>query len=203
MSEHIQPLLERIQSEGLKKAETERDAILERARAEAEGILESARKEAADLTAQAESEAEATLQRGKAALRQAARDELLRLRTEIGRQLNLAAKKAASAPLSSEDLIPDLLRELVKAHGASGTVTVEAGAPLADKLKDLLPALLKDAGAEGGEVVMNPKTGAGFHLRFGDSAQGIDLTDEAVADWLGAHLRPELAELLKPESSGD
>lgn len=198
MSEHIQPLLERIRTEGLKQAETERDSILEQARTEAEGIRESARRNAESITSKAEQEAEASLKRGRAALEQAARDQLLRLRTEINRQLKLAAQTAAAAPLSSEEIVPDLIRDLVAAHGGAGRVTVEAGSPLAEKLKPLLPALLKDAD---GDVVMNPKTGAGFRLRFGESAEGVDLTAESVADWLAATLRPDLAGLLKPEPS--
>lgn len=199
MSEHIQPLLERIQSEGLKKAEAERESLLTEAQSKADAILADSRKQAKDIVEKAEAEAEANLKRGTTALEQAARDLLLRLRTEIGRQLNLAAQQAASAPLSSEELIKELLPELVKR--GSGDVTVVAADPLAEKLKALLPALLKDADKQG-TVIMNPKTGAGFQLRFEDSPEGIDFTAESVADWISAGLRPELAELLRPETSG-
>jgi V/A-type H+-transporting ATPase subunit E len=199
MSEHIQPLLERIQSEGLKKAEAERETLLADAQNKSDAILSEARKQAENIVEKAESEAKAHLKRGTTALEQSARDLLLRLRTEIGRQLKLAAQQAASATLSSEELIQDLLPELAKR--GSGNVRVEASDPLADKLKTLLPALLKDAG-KGGEVIMNPKTGAGFQLQFEGSPEGIDFTAESVAEWISAGLRPELAELLRPETSG-
>jgi len=201
MSEHIQPLLERIQSEGLKKAETEREDILEQARNEAEGIVHSAKQEAEEIRSSAESDAEATRQRGQATLEQAARDLLLRLRTEINRQLKLAAETAAASSLSSTDLVTDLIRERVNSQSGSGEVTVETNTELGEKLEPLLPALLKDAGASGGKVVMHPKSGAGFELRFSDSAEGMDVTSEAVADWLSSLVRPELAAVLKPEAS--
>lgn len=197
MSEHIQPLLERIQSEGLKKAEAERETLLSDAQKKADSILADARKQAEDIVQKAEAEAEANLKRGTTALEQAARDLLLRLRTEMGRQLKVAAQQAASAPLGSEELIKELLPLLAKR--GSGTVQVEAADPLAEKLKELLPALLKDADKQG-KVIMNPKTGAGFQLRFDGSPEGIDFTAESVADWISAGLRPDLAELLRPES---
>jgi len=200
MSEHIQPLLERIQSEGLKKAEVERDQILAGAKAKADTILADAKAQADKIKADAEKQATDQLAQGKTALEQAARDLLLKLRTEIARQLNRAAEKAATASLSSEDVISSLLPELVKS--GSGNVTIETGSALADKLTALLPSLLKDAGKDG-TVVMNPKTGAGFKLRFEDSAESIDFTSQALADWLSQNLRSELATLLRPQTDGE
>lgn len=203
MTEHIQPLLERIQSEGLAKAESERDSILKQARSKADDIIESANKEAENIRRQAETDAEASRKSGEATLQQAARDLLLRLRTELSRQLHLAAKTAAGSSLSSTDRVSELIKDLVAARTDAGTVTVEANRDLAEKIKPLLPALLRDAGAEGGEIVMNPKTGAGFHLQFSNSPEGMDVSAEAVADWLSAMIRPELASLLQPESASD
>lgn len=199
MTDTIQPLLERIQNEGLKKSEAERDRILAEAKSKASGILEDARGKAEKIVADAEKQAEASLARGQTALEQAARDLLLKLRTEIARQLNVAAEKAAGSALESDALISDVIREL--AASGSGKISVESGEALAGKLKDLLPALLKDAGKES-EIIMNPKTGAGFRLSFGDSPEAIDFTSQAVADWLSQHLRPELAALVRPEDSG-
>ncbi|MDF3128310.1 hypothetical protein P0Y35_03790 [Kiritimatiellaeota bacterium B1221] len=199
MTDTIQPLLERIQNEGLKKSEAQRDQILADAKTKAESILSDARQQAEKIIADAEKQAETSIARGQTALEQASRDLLLKLRTEMARQLNVAAEKAAASALSSEELISQVIPVL--AASGSGKVSVEAGENLAGKLKDLLPALLKDAG-RGSEVVMNPKTGAGFSLHFGESAEAIDFTSQAVADWLSQNLRPELAALLRPDVSG-
>lgn len=204
MSEHIQPLLDRIHSEGLKKAEAERDALLESARAEADKILENARNEADGIREKAEKDAEALQARGTAALEQAARDTLLQFRSELSRQAGATARAAASAALDSDDLMKELLRELVSAREASGAITVEAGGKTGERLKQLLPALLKDLGKDDGfEVVLNPRAGAGFKLKFEGSSAVFDITDEAVAGWLSAWLRPELAEILKKSAGGD
>lgn len=192
-------MLERIQSEGLQKAEAERERILSEAKTEADRIRASAQEEAASTLAKAEAEAKASLARGTATLEQAARDLLLRLRTEIGRQLQTAATAAATAPLSSPEVVTSLIQELVK-EGGKGSVTVSTHPELGEKLKPLLPALLQDLK---GEVVMNPKTGAGFTLRFSESPQGVDVSAEAVAEWLAASVRPELATLLLSTSTED
>lgn len=199
MSEHIQPLLERIQNEGLKKAEAVQDQILAEAKARAEQIIADAKAEAGRLIDQAHRQAEATHSQGQTALTQAARDLLLQLRSEMLRQVNVAAEKAAAASLSSQELLSTILPELIKQ--ASGALKLEAGSDSAEKLQALLPALLKEAGREG-TVVMNPKSGAGFSLRFSNSPEALDFSSQAVADWLSQYLRPELAALLRPELPG-
>jgi len=197
MSEHIQPLLDRIRTEGLKKAEDEREVLLERARAEADTIRAEAAELAKSLREKAEADAAATLARGTAALQQAARDGLLQFRAELLRQVESAAQTAAAAALSADSLVTDLIRELLKTRNTSGKVTVEAGSELAKKLDSLLPALLKELGnGTGADIRMNPRSGAGFKLKFDRDAAVTDLSDEAIADWLAAYLRPELAKLL-------
>lgn len=203
MSEHIQPLIDRIRAEGLKKAEAERDALLEKARAEAEQIRAKAEADAKALIERAEAEAEAAAARGTAALKQAVRDNLLQFRAELLRQLETLARQAAAGALAGGPLVSELISGLVRSRGATGGFTIEAGSELAAKLETLLPALLRELGADGGaDIRMNPRSGEGFTLQFKDSAAVIDLSDEAIAGWLAAYLRPELAELLKtPEGS--
>jgi len=204
MSEVIQPLLDRIHSEGLKKAEADREKLLSQAQAKADQILADAEAQATAIREEADRDAEAAKARGTTALEQAARDVLLRLRTEIARQLKLASQKAASATLSSSDVVANIITDLVKAHTESGRVTVEAHPELAEHLKNALPALLRDAGASAeAEVIMNPKTQSGFTLRLGDSAEGIDLTEAAVAEWISAGLRKDIADLLTPSDAGE
>lgn len=200
MSEHLQPLLDRIHSEGLRKAEAEREDILSQARKEAEAITAAARQQAETLAAEAASKAEASEQRAKAAIQQAARDSLLTFRAELTRQVNAAAKSAAAAQLSSTELVGSLLKQLLEHRSETGAITVEAGSKLAGTLEQLLPALLRDLGSKAEtQIHMNPRSGEGFRLKFADSAAVLDLTDAAVANWLAAYLRPELASLLQAD----
>jgi cell division septum initiation protein DivIVA len=204
MSDVIQPLLDRIHSEGLQKAEEEKAAILKEAHAKAEDIVAKATSEADRIREEAEREADATRARGITALEQAARDVLLRLRTEIARQVKLAARSTASATLSSSDIVAGIITDLVNAQVSTGKVEIEAHPELAEKLKQALPALLKDAGSSAeADIIMNPKTQSGFTLRLDESAEGLDLTDTAVAEWISAGLRKDIADLLTPATSED
>lgn len=196
MSDVIQPLLDRIHTEGLKKAEAERDSLLAEAKEKAAQLLSDAEHQAAEIRSTAEKDAEASIKRGTTALEQAARDVLLRLRTEIARQVTRAGEAAASKTLSSEEVVKDLILRLVQSETATGTIQVEANAGLAESLKAALPALLQDT--DGVEVILNPKIQSGFQLRYGDTAAGVDLTDAAVAEWISTHLRKDLADLLAP-----
>ena len=194
MSDVIQPLLDRIHTEGLKKAEQDRDTLLQEAQQKAAQIIASAEQDAENIRKNAEADAEASISRGTTALEQAARDVLLRLRTEIARQVKVAGEAAAAKTLSSEDVVKELIVGLVNAQKNTGTVRLEANPELGEALKKALPALLSDA--EGSEITLNPKLHSGFQLSFGESAAGIDLTDTAVAEWLSTHLRKEIADLL-------
>lgn len=198
MTEHIQPLLERIRTEGLQQAQQEREALLAEARAEASEIVAKAEAAAVSLREAAEKDAAAMQARTETALAQSARDTLLSFRSALNGQLETAAKAAAGAAMASGALVAELLKALVAAGGDPSRL--EGDAETADRVKALLPALLKDAGrGDGVEVVVNPKIKAGFRLRFVEGAAEADVTDEAVAKWLAAYLRPEVARLLRPE----
>lgn len=198
MTEHIQPLLERIRTEGLEQAAQEREKLLAEARAEAKDLVAKAEAEAAGHREAAEKDAEALRARTETALTQAARDTLLSFRAALNAQLEAAAKAAAGAAMASDALMTELLQALAEAGGDLSRL--ESDEKTAERVKKLLPALLKDAGdGKGVTLTVNPKIQAGFRLRFADGAAEADVTDEAVAKWLSAYLRPEVAALLRPE----
>ena len=74
MAEELQGLLNRIQTEGIEKAEAEKAEIIGNAKAEAAKIIEKAKEEAASIVKKANEEAEISVSKGNAAIRQAARD---------------------------------------------------------------------------------------------------------------------------------
>ena len=76
MADELQALLDKINDEGIKKAEQQQQAILEQARQEAARIIARAKEQADTLTANAENNAALLTQKGEEALRQAARDKI-------------------------------------------------------------------------------------------------------------------------------
>ena len=165
MSEELQSLLEKINAEGIRKAEAERDAILAKAESEAAETVSEAKRRAEELVAKAESEAAELRTRAENAIRQAARDLVLELKHELESRLNAAVADASKAALSPE-MMAEIIRVLAERFAADpeGELTVLAAvrdtasldAALAASLKASLkakPVVLADAGISGGVEV--------------------------------------------------
>ena len=87
MADELQSLLQKINDEGVKKAEAERERILAEADAEAKRLVAEANAEAEKQLAAAKSECEALRKRAESAVAQAARDILLKLKAELEERL--------------------------------------------------------------------------------------------------------------------
>ena len=90
MAEELQSLLEKINQDGVMKAEAEKARIIANAEKEAAEIIANAKKEAENIIANAEKENISLSQRTVSALEQSRRDILLQLREEIAKRLNEA-----------------------------------------------------------------------------------------------------------------
>ena len=78
MTQDLQQLLEKIQRDGVGKAQAEADALLADAKAKAESVLNAAQTEAMKITADARQEAENFGHRAEETIQQAARDTVMR-----------------------------------------------------------------------------------------------------------------------------
>ena len=192
MAEELQQLLEKIQRDGVEKADAEAAAILAKAKADADAILKDAEAKAAARRDEAEADARAFEDRARKTISQAARDTVLDVKAALGRLLeNLLAKDVAAA-LANPDEVARLALAAVKALGADA-VDVAAGAQLADALKAQLAA----AAAKGVQVVLDETTGAGFSLRLDGGRVEHDFSEAALAAALAKRLRPDLARLVR------
>lgn len=108
MAEDIQGLLNRIQADGIEKAEAQKQQILSEAKRQAEEIISKAKAEAAEIIRNAETEAEISENKGKASVKQAARDVLLSLQADLDQRL----KSLVQASLG-EALTPEVLGKIV------------------------------------------------------------------------------------------
>ena len=104
MAEELQGILNRINADGIAKADAERNAIIEKAKAEAAKIVSDAKGEAAEIVKNAQSEAEAFEKRADNALRQAARDIKIALKGELEARINKSVSGTAAAALTPEFL---------------------------------------------------------------------------------------------------
>ena len=76
-SEELQSLIEKINRDGVEKANAEKERILEEAREQAAALVKTAKDEAAKAAKSAKEEAELSAERAKETLRQAARDAVI------------------------------------------------------------------------------------------------------------------------------
>ena len=189
MSEDLQGLLEKINRDGVEKAQREADAIIAEAKAKAAGIVKAANEEAAKSKADAQKAAEDYAKRAAETVKQAARDTVLKVEGTVTALLeNLLAKDVDKA-LSDEKTAGALVEEAVK--GLVGSVEVAAPAKLVPALKARLAA------QQNVKVVLDDALGAGFSVKLDGGRVEHAFTPDVIAGELAKRLRPDLAALLK------
>ena len=190
MAEELQQLLEKIQHDGVEKANAEAATILAKAKADAAAILKDAESKAAALRAQAETDAKAFEERAQKTISQAARDTVLEVKDAIGRILEKLLAKDVAAALADPSEAAKLALAAVNELGSNADVA--AGEKLAAALKAQLAA---DAKA-GVKVVLDESVGTGFSIRLDGGRVEHDFSESAIVAALAKRLRPDLAKLV-------
>ena len=196
MADELQSLLEKINAEGVKKAEAERAEIIAAAQAEAKKIVDAAKAEAERLTVQAEAESETLRRRTESEVKQAARDTLLELKAELETRMNNAVNGATAQALD-----PTLMAGIVKAMVAKFAETPDAEITVRCAVKEraALDAALKNALAD--SLVKAPKVLAdhtltgGLELGTTDGQLYFDFSLEAIGGVVGAYAGERIAAL--------
>ena len=190
MAEELQQLLEKIQHDGVEKANAEAATILAKAKADAAAILKDAESKAAAFRAQAETDATACEARAQKTISQAARDTVLEVKDAIGRMLEKLLAKDVAAALADPSEAAKLALAAVNELGSNADVA--AGEKLAAALKAQLAA---DAKA-GVKVVLDESVGTGFSIRLDGGRVEHDFSESAIVAALAKRLRPDLAKLV-------
>ena len=199
MASELQSLLDKIQAEGIDKANAEAERILADAQAKAAGII--ADSEAKALAAKRQSEADAALfqQRAEQAVRQAARDVLLSLRADLDQTLQRVFLSQISEALSL-DFLRGLIADVVRAYSSSPEAAHGMDIAIAPAHVDALEAIvLKEArqmAASGIRVASNADVRSGFRLTLAHGRIEHDFTASAIQDVFAKFLRPALAKMI-------
>lgn len=200
MAEDLQGLLNRLQQEGVRKAESERDRIVGAAREEAERLVSAAKAEAERLLAASREESDRYRKAGEENLRQAARDLLIATEKELARALDNAARACLQEAMTGEEMAR-LVESMVSAYASRGgavsklevLLPAEHLALVESRLRGKLGAQLKDG------LVLRPVAGGGAGLKLALNGESVfhDLSIEALVDLLGAYLNPRYLEVLR------
>ena len=189
MAEELQSLLEKIQREGIEKAAAERDEIVNKANAEAAAILAAARAEAEKMRADAANDAEALKKRAESAIRQAARDILLELKSELQRRVAAVTRNRMDEALSSE-FIAGLVREIATAalssadKAASGKLEVMVGPAKCEEVAKLITASVGADLVEKMTIFPNAAAGRGLKVSVEGNEVFFDFSDAALTEMI-------------------
>ncbi len=195
MAEDLQGLLEKIRSEGLNKAQSEREKIVSEAQSEAAEIRRQAQAEADKLRADAEKAAKEFEDRSKQAMKQASRDILLALDTELKNRLIAALTKTVGSAMTASE-IAKLINQLSITQ--SGDIKILLSDKDLSSMRDSIASLLKVSCTTQPEFFADRRLAGGFKVSFGSGDQPFwDFSDVALGELLGGYLTPELSAILK------
>ncbi len=191
MSEDLQSLLEKINREGVEKAQAAADEIIAKAKAQAAALVKEA--EAAALKAKADAEIAAKDYAARAAetIRQAARDTVISVEGAITDKLVALLAKDVKAALAEPKAVAALAADVVKEFAAKGEVKVAAAEAVAATLKAQL------ASEKNLKVETDPTLGTGFTVKLDGGRVEHSFTGAVVANELAKRLRSDLAKLVK------
>jgi len=200
MAEQLQSLLDRIQREGVEKAETEADRIREEAEKRAAEIIGQAEAKVKSTVAEAEREANVFAQRGRRALEQAARDVLLSVRDAVNDTLSALVKQDVTAAFDKEGTVK-LLAQVIDAYCRDRTgnapIDVLVTPKLSKEIASHFLARLSAAAHKGLEIKPDGTVIAGFRIALVNDKLEHDFSSTAIAGALCQILRPHLAKIVK------
>lgn len=197
MAEELQSLIDRIQREAVDTGEKEAARIVSQARDKAAAIVKEAEAQAKTHREQAEQDAQQFTDRSLQALEQASRDVLITVGQGVERLLNEIVANAVDTGLS-EDVLKDMLVKFAEGYAAHDGGKLEVMVSEDDKSRLEQAALGALKQALGGEVELTADRSMtkGFKARFTHEGAVHDFSREAMAEALGAFLRPRLAEVV-------
>ncbi len=194
MAENLQNLIDKINREGIRKADEKASLIIADAEKRALAIVEEARARADEIRTQAEKDEAALRERSAEAIRQTARDAALALGIELKRRVETAVQRAAAAALTPE-FMTEIIRGMVRENGAE-SVAVRVSSRDAGRLEELLLGALKEDLRERPAVFADRGITSGMRIAFNGDDMYCDFTADAVTELLKSYAGDRLAAVL-------
>jgi len=200
MSEELQSLLERIEKDGVEKANAQSDAILKTAETKAAALIKSAETRSAELIAKAEQDSTAFEARSAKALNQAARDVVLSVERDVGAIFARIAAQEVSQALDVEtvrSIIGTLIETYTRADATGTRMEITLGEAQRAEVTAYLSGRFQAQLAAGLTIEGSDAITSGFKVGVTDKEVEHDFTGEAIAEAMGTLLRPDLARIVK------
>jgi V/A-type H+-transporting ATPase subunit E len=198
MAETLQHLIDRIQQDGVAKADAQATVIVEEAQRKAAEILAKAESDASDRLARAEREAALGVERSTRAIAQAARDVVIAVHRAVAALIEETLGGEIASSMGS-DTVAKLVEHAVAAYAAGGPerldILVEPEQQQA--VLGVVRARLADALRKGVQIRPDPTVVSGFRAVLVDRHVEHDFTGDSIAQALCQVLRPHQAEVLR------
>ena len=211
-SKGIQELIDQIREKGVNAGREESSRLVTDAEHRAEWIINQAEEQAAQILTKAEKEADFVRSSGEESLELAFRDIKMKLRDELSQQFARQLGKLIVKELQDPETLKQLL---ISAAGKSRLPDEEAtirlpkeaaglqklredpslleGGPLVEMVSDVARELF----TKGVEVGADGKIKAGMRISLRGDEVNVDLTEQALADLILAHLQPRFRAILE------
>ena len=202
MAEDLQSLLAKIQEQGLDKANAERAAIIKKAEQDAAEITAKAKAAADAMRRAAEEECASLTKRAENAVKQAARDIVLKLNVELKERLNAILQENTANAMTPE-LMGRIINEMAAAYIKDGKQEAKLEVLVSPKsLEEMNAALkgsLKDSFVKQPTLFADMELGGGLKVSVSGNDVFYDFSDDAITDIVAAYIGPRLAAIVKAE----
>lgn len=202
MAEDLQSLLAKIQEQGLDKANAERAAIIKKAEQDAAEITAKAKAAADAMRRAAEEECASLTKRAESAVKQAARDIVLKLNVELKERLNAILQENTANAMTPE-LMGRIINEMAAAYIKDGKQEAKLEVLVSPKsLEEMNAALkgsLKDSFVKQPTLFADMELGGGLKVSVSGNDVFYDFSDDAITDIVAAYIGPRLAAIVKSE----
>jgi V/A-type H+-transporting ATPase subunit E len=199
MAEELQSLLERIQQDGIEKAETKAEAIITEAKTKAAAILSDAQKEADAIIAKAEEDGKVFEQRGVSAISQTARDVILSVSDAVSATLRKIVDQSVKSSLSKEDF-PAIVKNAVTTYCRNTNaenIEVIVSDDQREAVTNYFLKEMADQMKSGLTIKGEHSIISGFIVSLKEDGVHHDFTGKTLTDVFANLLRPQLAEIVK------
>ena len=186
--EDLQGLLEKINRDGVEKAEAEARKIIDNARAKADALIKDALAQAARSKADAEKTSVAYTERAAETIRQSARDIVIGVKDSVSALLESLLAKDIDKSLADEKTAVGIVAEAIR--DLTGPGEIRCGEKLAAALKSQLSTLNSFT------VITDESLGTGFTVKTDGGRVEHTFTGDVIAAELAKRLRPDLAKLV-------
>ena len=200
MAEELQNLLEKIKRDGVEKANAEAAAIVAKAKSDAAAIVKTAQDEAAAAKAAAAEDAQENAARAEETIRQAARDTVISLKTDLLSRLNAVVKNCVGEAMTPE-VMEQIILKMAEAYGKSTESAESLEILLPKKEQEQAEAFLKSRLLA--ELKANPEINltnefnSGLQIAFRGTEVYFDFSDDALSEVLCRFVGPKLTSVIK------